>query len=786
MVATVRPDVLFVTALVEERNALLGQLENPRQLDAAAGTNAYHEGGISNQSWSGGRVSAIVLCLAGMGRVKAAVQTANAINDLRPAIVLLVGIAGGIQRAVSQLGDVIVGEQIFDYELQKLTDEGDQLRHEAYRGDQVLLTAARATADGWRPGLRLDREVSVSFGPIASGDKVIASAPRLDALLRQWPKLLGVEMEAGGVAAAAWFAPSRPRFLMVRGVSDFADAEKNTTDVEAYRPTACASAALFAAELVQRLPALDIGSADDPPLHGDAEKQQLLDRLDTLKQQLLLAKVSGSDTEDLQARILEARRALRSGPSLGVGDHLGSGRYELLEELGSGGFATVWKCADRRSFDVVAIKILHGQWSGDATRVQRFRRGASQMQRLAHPNIVRVIEQAKEEDGIYYFVMELLDGGTFETAIVDRVLDDDAAEQAILNVGSALSYAHLNGAIHRDVKPQNILLSANGAVKLTDFDLVRSFDTTGGTRQGALGTLIYSAPECLSDASLADERADVYSLAMVALFALRHEKLGLEAMRDTPDLIDGCTAPEATKVALRQATSWNLASRTESVERFCDALRRGRINYADGGRDLPDWLQRLGFTVSCRSQNLSNYANLRARPDWPSIETAVGRCAEATLGELEARFVAGEVPFGARSAVTAFNSTELETSHGFPAGLEKADEKAIKWLVMRRVMLGIARKFRVQLAGERHRLEALLIAFLNIATPDARNNDFLIGEVYKRYITTFRPVMTHHGLVPSRLAMGSEHLPTLGDYEREWLDAAVPEEWPHDLPSWWR
>lgn len=780
--------VLFVTALTEERDALLALLENPRLSDGEQqNSNTYHEAALSNERWSSGRISVAVLCLAGMGRVKAAVQTTNAINDLQPEIVLLVGIAGGVRKTVSDLGDVIVGEQIVDYEQQKIDDGADPIRFDVYRGDRSLLKVAQEVADQWTPAMELERAVNVKIGPIASGDKVVASAPHMERLLKQWPKLLGVEMEAGGVAAAAWFATSRPRFLMIRGVSDFADQEKNTQAVDRVRPLACASAALFAVDLARCLPDLAVKIPQVKESDVDEEKRRLLVDLDRLKQELLLAKVSGQDTTEIAKKILDARRALRTGPTLVAGDHLGSGRYELLEKLGAGGFATVWKCADRRTFDVVAIKILHGQWAENATRIQRFERGASQMQRLAHPQIVRVLEDAREEDGFRFFVMELLDGGNLEDVVLNRELGDDEVKEIVLDVGTALSYAHSKGAIHRDVKPQNVLLSAKGEAKLTDFDLVRSLDTTGGTREGALGTLVYSAPECLSDASLADARSDVYSLAMVLLFALRREKLGIEALRDTPALIEACAVSDTIKDAMRKATEWDLSARTTSVAQLCEEIRRGAVDYAGGDRDLPDWLQRRGFTDSCRALYLASYSKLRARRDWPDIEEAVSGCAGRILAELARCFVAGKLPFGdARPAVAAFSAAPLEDhARGFPHPIEKSEERAIKWLIIRRVILGVAKQFRTALAGQRERVEALLIAFLNIAEPNCRGEDFLSGGAFKQYVTTFRPIMTHHGLVPSSLAKGPEHLPSLGEYERKWLLESVPDLWPHKLPGWW-
>ncbi len=148
----------------------------------------------------------------------------------------------------------------------------------------------------------------------------------------------------------------------------------------------------------------------------------------------------------------------------------------------------------------MAIKVLHAQYSGDSTRRERFFRGARQMALLHHQNVVRVIEEECEDGGFQFYVMEYIGGGTFRQAVLDDILSLEERLRVILEVGEALVLAHGRSVIHRDVKPANILLDEDGRPKLTDFDLVRAADTTGGTRtQGMLGTFLYTAPESLSN-----------------------------------------------------------------------------------------------------------------------------------------------------------------------------------------------------------------------------------------------------------------------------------------------
>ena len=213
--------------------------------------------------------------------------------------------------------------------------------------------------------------------------------------------------------------------------------------------------------------------------------------------------------------ILAIRREIRSGPQLRAGDHLGDGRFELVGVIGSGGFATVWKAYDARDERVVALKLLHGQHLRDASLVERFFRGARTMAGLRHPGIVSVIEPKGEEDGYLYVVLEYLPGGDFGRAVRQNTVGGVEALRVLLVAGDALAYAHARGFVHRDVKPDNILLDRvrRPAAHRLRFGL-RGVETTGGTLTGAgLGMFLYAAPEARLDAATAGPAADVYRSA---------------------------------------------------------------------------------------------------------------------------------------------------------------------------------------------------------------------------------------------------------------------------------
>jgi formylglycine-generating enzyme required for sulfatase activity len=270
--------------------------------------------------------------------------------------------------------------------------------------------------------------------------------------------------------------------------------------------------------------------------------------------------------------LLDLKRQRREGPQLQKGDRL-SERYLLIEKLGSGGFASVWRARDKdRRQQVVALKLLHGQHTDSAERRDRFRRGARVMQQLSHPNIVRILDLYREDRGYHYFTMEYVAGGTIVEAVTSGTLTAKKRARLLLQVGGALAFAHEQGIIHRDVTPRNILIDSAGSAKLTDFDLVRVADSTGGTR-GGMGTFVFAAPECLAAGGEVDQRCDIYSLGMTAVFALRGEELPLEAPWKRLRFIKELDCSRRVKVVLARATDPDRDRRFETMKEFCSALR---------------------------------------------------------------------------------------------------------------------------------------------------------------------------------------------------------------------
>jgi serine/threonine-protein kinase len=197
---------------------------------------------------------------------------------------------------------------------------------------------------------------------------------------------------------------------------------------------------------------------------------------------------------------------------------LGDGRYELEEPIASGGVATVWRAFDIKLNRTVAIKLLHPHLAGDPTTVERFDRESKSAAQLQHPNVVGIYELAHEGD-IAYLAMEYVDGPSLkEVLATSGPMDPPVAAALGEQVASALGAAHRKGLVHRDVKPANILIAADGTAKVTDFGIAKAiFDAQQSlTETGSVvGTAAYIAPEQMMEDSVVDARADVYALGVV-------------------------------------------------------------------------------------------------------------------------------------------------------------------------------------------------------------------------------------------------------------------------------
>jgi len=192
-----------------------------------------------------------------------------------------------------------------------------------------------------------------------------------------------------------------------------------------------------------------------------------------------------------------------------------SGRYRLEAKLGSGGMSTVYLARDQTLDRPVAVKVMHREMSEQADQLERFRQEARAVAKLSHPNVVSVID-AGEDGGYPYIVFEYVEGETLKQRISrEGALEAQEAIAYAIEIARGLSVAHARSMVHRDIKPQNVLIDAEGRAKLTDFGISRQLEQDGMTATGrVLGTTDYVAPEQAMGRKV-DPRSDVYSLGVV-------------------------------------------------------------------------------------------------------------------------------------------------------------------------------------------------------------------------------------------------------------------------------
>ena len=187
-------------------------------------------------------------------------------------------------------------------------------------------------------------------------------------------------------------------------------------------------------------------------------------------------------------------------------------RYEIIEEVGSGGMSVVYKAKCHVLNRYVAIKVLKPEFSDDKSFVNKFRAEAQSAAGLSHPNIVNVYDVG-EENGFYYIVMELVEGITLKEYIQQNGrLPYQTALDFAMQIAAGIEVAHEHHTIHRDIKPQNIIVSRNGTLKVTDFGIAKAA-TSNTIASSAMGSVHYISPE-QARGGYSDERSDIYSLGI--------------------------------------------------------------------------------------------------------------------------------------------------------------------------------------------------------------------------------------------------------------------------------
>lgn len=260
-----------------------------------------------------------------------------------------------------------------------------------------------------------------------------------------------------------------------------------------------------------------------------------------------------------------------------------SGRYKLEAKLGSGGMSTVYLAKDATLDRAVAVKVMHREMSEQADQLERFRQEARAVAKLSHPNVVAVID-AGEDSGHPYIVFEYVEGETLKQRVA-RVgaLDTQEALAYAIEIARGLTVAHARNMVHRDIKPQNVLIDAEGRAKLTDFGISRQLEQDGMTATGrVLGTTDYVAPEQAMGHPV-DPRSDIYSLGVVLYEMLvgqvpfhADSQVGVAMKHVNEDLPDvQQRRPEisaATALVVERATAKDPAERYQEVGEMIDDL----------------------------------------------------------------------------------------------------------------------------------------------------------------------------------------------------------------------
>ena len=264
------------------------------------------------------------------------------------------------------------------------------------------------------------------------------------------------------------------------------------------------------------------------------------------------------------------------------------GRYEIRELIGIGGMANVYRCYDTIDDREVAIKILKDEFLNNEEFIRRFKNESKAIAVLSHPNIVKVYD-VSFGDMIQYIVMEYIDGITLKEYInQQQILTWKETVHLVTQILKALSHAHSKGVVHRDIKPQNMMLLSDGTIKVTDFGIARFSNSTRTMTEQAIGSVHYIAPE-QAKGDITDGKTDIYSIGIMMYemltgtlpfdgenavsVALMH----LQVTPDTPRTINP-SIPEGIEEITLKAMQKQPGDRYQSAQDMLDDIERFRMN----------------------------------------------------------------------------------------------------------------------------------------------------------------------------------------------------------------
>lgn len=286
-------------------------------------------------------------------------------------------------------------------------------------------------------------------------------------------------------------------------------------------------------------------------------------------------------------------------------------RYEIIEKVGNGGMATVYKATDLVLKRYVAVKILRDEFTTDEEFIKRFETEAQSAARLVHPNIVSIFDVGVD-NGIYYIVMELIQGKTLKEIILEErgPLPWKWSVNVAIQIASALEMAHKNNIIHRDIKPHNIIITEDGVAKVTDFGIAKAVSNSTITAFGkTIGSVHYFSPEH-ARGGYTDAKSDLYSLGVVMYEMVTGKvpfdadtpvSVALKHMQEepVPPIEENPNLPEALNKIILKALKKDPMLRYQTATEILQDLRTALKNPSG------DFVEEVDYDPTARTQRIS-------------------------------------------------------------------------------------------------------------------------------------------------------------------------------------
>ncbi|MDX2177704.1 MAG: protein kinase [Candidatus Sumerlaeia bacterium] len=341
---------------------------------------------------------------------------------------------------------------------------------------------------------------------------------------------------------------------------------------------------------------------------------------------------------------------------IAAGDVLGVG-YEVIDVIGEGGMAVVYRARQKSLSRVVALKAMHPRFSADREFVTRFEREAGALAALNHPNIVSIIDRGQERN-IYYFVMEFVDGETLDQKIIDNTLSLKEWREVIQACRDGLEFVHRRGVVHLDIKPSNILIDREGRAKISDFGIAHIVTGDDAAEEGpkrAFGTSYYMAPEQTAMPGAVDARADIYALSVTFYKMITRSMPAPDTVMPPSEV--NTDIPVAVDAVIFRGMAPDREERYQNVRDFCDDLLKA----------LKDTSQSLAAILDYRQKDQKSAL-------YSGADFSAARSSSSVVPKVPAADLAKRTPVPGKAKAPAQKS-EPEGRKPAPAGEQKPQPK---------------------------------------------------------------------------------------------------------------